>query len=195
MKPIYFKRYRMELDLRRYRPPAALPPGFEWVPWHDSLLSAHADTKYQCFHQEMDAAVFPCLGYPAGCRELMAAIITRWGFCPQATWLVASPDGYAGTVQGIIDDQGHGGIQNLGVVAEHRGRGVGKTLLLKALDGFAAVGVRRTFLEVTAHNEPAVRMYRDLGFRSYRTVYRQIHPPVPADDAHLEPLGAVGLGL
>jgi ribosomal protein S18 acetylase RimI-like enzyme len=195
MKPTYFKRYRMELDLRRYRPAAALPPGFGWVPWHDTLLSAHSETKFFSFHQEMDAAVFPCLGYPAGCRELMVAIATRWGFCPEATWLVAAPDGYAGTVQGVIDEQGYGGIQNLGVVPDYRGRGIGKALLLKALDGFAAAGARRAFLEVTAHNEPAVRMYRDLGFRSYRTVYRQIHPPVPLDVPEPEPFGAVGLGL
>jgi ribosomal protein S18 acetylase RimI-like enzyme len=125
----------------------------------------------------------------------MIAISTRWGFCPEATWLIAGPGGYAGTVQGLIDEQGYGGIQNLGVVPDHRGRGLGKALLLKALGGFTAVGVRRAFLEVTAHNEPAVRMYREIGFRSYRTVYREIHPPVPLELPEPEPLGVVGLGL
>ena len=65
--------------------------------------------------------------------------------------------------------------------------------LLKALDGFAAVGAKRAFLEVTARNEPAVRMYRRLGFRSYKTIYREVRIP----DAETAPLAAdpVGVGL
>ena len=70
-----------------------------------------------------------------------------------------------------------------------RASGLGRALLLKALDGFAAVGAQRAFLEVTARNEPAVRMYRRLGFRSYKTIYREVEirrcrrprrlPPIP----------------
>ena len=30
----YFKRYKMEADLRDL-PPPALPPGFHWLPWSD----------------------------------------------------------------------------------------------------------------------------------------------------------------
>lgn len=195
-KYTYFKRYRMELDLRR--PPsgtagpggagvhtAALPNGYYWLPWAESLRDAHAEVKALSFQDEMDALVFPCLGSLAGCRELMAAIRERPGFCPQATWLVAASDvpchmatglgaGCVATIQGVIDDQGFGGIQNVGVVAEYRGRGLGRALMLKALAGFAAAGVRRVYLEVTAPNEPAVRMYRALGFRCYKTVYRAV---------------------
>ncbi len=187
----YFKRYRMELDLRRPPSgvadesgrlfPAALPGGCHWLPWHDSLLPTHAEVKALSFLDELDTVVFPALGSLAGCHDLMAAIRTRPGFCPQATWLVGADADHAAlargcvaTIQGLIDDAGHGGIQNVGVVPEHRGRGIGRALLLKALAGFAAVGVRRVFLEVTARNEPAVRMYRQLGFRCTRTTYRAV---------------------
>jgi ribosomal protein S18 acetylase RimI-like enzyme len=182
MKLTYFKRFRMELDLRHPRPPAELPPGFYWVPWGESLLDVHAEVKYLAFQGEMDALVFPSLADRAGCRELMTAIRDRVGFCAPATWLVAGRDGCVGTVQGIIDEQGHGGIQNLGVMAVYRGKGIGKALLLKALCGFVAAGLSRAFLEVTARNEPAVRMYRHLGFRSYKTVYRAVSlaDPEPA---------------
>ena len=196
-KLTYFKRYRMELDLRPARPPAVLPAGFYWLPWDDSLLAVHAEVKYLSFQQEMDSAVFPSLGHPAGCRELMAAIRFRAEFAPKATWLVASsgasnePDlanGCVGTVQGILDPGRYGGIQNLGVVPEYRGRGIGRALLLKALEGFVAFGCARAYLEVTAKNDAAVRMYRDLGFRCYKTLYRGVEVP--------EPVGIpVGLGL
>jgi hypothetical protein len=187
----YFKRYRMEIDLRRPPTgiadhagrllPAHLPPGCHWLPWHDSLLDTHAEVKALSFLDELDATVFPCLGSLAGCLDLMAAIRGRPGFCPQATWLAgavgddtALARGCVATIQGLVDDSGLGAIQNVGVVADHRGRGIGRALLLKALAGFASVGVRRVFLEVTARNEPAVRMYRTLGFRCTRTTYRAV---------------------
>jgi ribosomal protein S18 acetylase RimI-like enzyme len=195
MKLTYFKRFRMELDLRHPRPPAELSPGFYWLPWAESLLDVHAEVKFLAFRGEMDARVFPSLADRAGCRELMTAIRDRVGFCAAATWLVAGREGCVGTVQGIIDEQGHGGIQNLGVMSAYRGKGLGKALLLKALAGFVAAGLRRAFLEVTARNEPAVRMYRQLGFRSYKTIYRAVslpeseHAPIVVDPT------PVGLGL
>src|SRR5262245_17017069 len=178
-KLTYFKRFRMELDLRHPRPPAELPRGFHWLSWNDGLLELHAQVKFRCFAAETDALVFPSLGHLSGCRDLMCAITSRPGFCPGATWLVSGPEGCVATVQGLIDSNRLGGIQNLGVVSEYRGLGIGRALLLKALFGFAVVGIRRAFLEVTATNGPAVRMYRSIGFRSYRTIYREVNvlPP------------------
>jgi GNAT superfamily N-acetyltransferase len=194
-KRIYYKRHRMELDLRHSRPPAELPTGFYWLPWENGLLDLHAQVKYHSFIGEMDAHVFPCLASLSGCRDLMGAISSRHGFCPRATWLVAGksrdqcipygrtservqygfgPDICVATVQGLLDQDRFGGIQNLGVIPDYRGLGIGWALLLKALEGFAASGARRAFLEVTAKNEAAVRMYRRLGFRSYKTIYREV---------------------
>jgi mycothiol synthase len=81
---------------------------------------------------------------------------------------------FCGTVQGIEDRFGYGAIQNLGVVPEHRGRGLGSLLLMKALEGFRRAGLKRAYLEVTAQNEGAVRLYRRLGFVKARTVYKAV---------------------
>jgi GNAT superfamily N-acetyltransferase len=173
----YFKRFRMELDLRHAPPPAALPHGCHWLPWDDTLLKTHADTKSRCFEDHLDAILFPCLATAGGCRDLMTVIRNKPGFCPGATWLVAGRDGCVATVQGVIDERGDGGIQNLGVVPAYRGCGIGRALLLKALAGFAANGVKRAFLEVTASNLAAVKMYRASGFRAAKTVYRWVELP------------------
>src|SRR5262245_53194093 len=180
-KLIYFKRHRMELDLRLPQPAGELPGGFYWLPWSDGLLELHARVKFNCFAGEMDAEVFPSLATLAGCRDLMTAIVTNPGFCRGATWLIAGADGCVATVQGLRDGNGYGGIQNLGVVAGFRGLGLGRALLLKALEGFAAAGSKRAFLEVTATNNPAVRLYRQHGFRAYKTLYRAVEarPAVP----------------
>lgn len=182
MSTTYFKRFRMEIDLfgRAMIPPPP-PPGYRLVPWHRSLLEAHAETKYQSFRWEIDASVFPCLGELDGCRRLMNDITLRDGFLGGATWLVAyEPETgrgeleYCGTVQGLRDNAGLGAIQNLGVVPAHRGVGLGRLLMLKALEGFRRAGLSRAFLEVTAQNEMAVRMYQRLGFVKSRTLYKQV---------------------
>jgi ribosomal protein S18 acetylase RimI-like enzyme len=177
----YFKRFRMEIDLtgRQLIPPFP-PDGYRLLAWDDALLDAHAEAKYNSFREEIDSNVFPCLGEYGGCHRLMHEIRNKQGFLPGATWLLASQtaDGcgqeYCGTIQGIRDYAGLGAIQNLGVTPEHRGRQLGTCLLVKALEGFQKAGLRRAFLEVTAQNEGAIRLYQRMGFIKARTVYKAV---------------------
>ncbi|HTQ39127.1 MAG TPA: GNAT family N-acetyltransferase [Pirellulales bacterium] len=226
----YFKRFRMEIDLRgRDFSAPPLPVGYHFVPWASSRLEAHAEAKYHSFRDEIDSNVFPCLGDFAGCLRLMEEIAAKPGFLPEATWLVAHTDDdvrfdgqidfsrmnhvsvagicetdtndgygassrnvvpirrdnlrllngnsntamhYCGTVQGVFDRSGMGAIQNLGVVPEYRGLGLGTALMQQALAGFQKAGIKRAFLEVTAQNSGAVRLYKQLGFARSRTVYK-----------------------
>jgi hypothetical protein len=186
----YFKRFRMEIDLARPIAEPVPPPGYRLVPWEQGLLNAHAETKYLSFRTEIDANVFPCLGDFDGCMRLMTEIARKDGFLPGATWLLTSDSvdsfdadsldeeesslAYCGTIQGIRDRSGMGAIQNLGIVPEHRGRGLGSCLMLKSLQGFQRAGLRRAFLEVTAQNDGAIRLYRRLGFYKARTVYKAV---------------------
>ena len=174
MNVTYFKRFRMEIDLDRAPPVPVLPDGFRWLRWDDSLLEVHAEVKYQSFRDEIDAHVFPSLATRLGCSCLMSEIRGRPGFIPAATWLLASTWGACGTVQGVRDARGLGAIQNLGVTSGFRGRGLGTALLLQALAGFRRAGLGRAFLEVTAQNEAAVRLYRRLGFRCRKTIYKAV---------------------
>lgn len=176
----YFKRFLMEVDLSRAPfDPVRLPPGYQLVAWQDSLLETHAAVKYRCFHEEIDAHVFPSLGDPEGCRRLMRDIAHGDGFLAGATWLLAHANGqrgrldYCGTIQGVCGfGDKKGSVQNFGVVPEHRGRGLGTVLLQKCLEGFRDAGVLRVTLEVTAKNQDAQRLYQRLGFRRLRTVYK-----------------------
>ncbi len=176
----YFKRFRMEIDLagRQLTSPVS-PPGYRLIEWNDALLESHAEAKYHSFRDEIDSNVFPCLGDLVGCHRLMQEIRNKQGFLPQATWLAAyvAPDGtleYCGTIQGIRDYTGMGAIQNLGVTPEHRSHHVGSCLLSGALAGFQQAGLRRAFLEVTAQNSGAIRLYQRMGFIKARTVYKAV---------------------
>jgi hypothetical protein len=106
--------------------------------------------------------------------QLMTEIRRKPGFLPEATWLLCSPAGYCGTVQGIRERIGLGGIQNLGVTPSQRERGLGTALLLQALHGFRRSGMGRAYLEVTAQNDGAVHLYHRLGFRRRKTLYKAV---------------------
>ena len=215
MSVTYFKRYRMEIDLRQplFSPPP-LPKGYALLPWETSLLGAHARAKFESFHREIDADVFPCLAQRRGCRRLMEDIAGRGNFMPEATWLVVNgvdadsstglsdelnhrtsvpvrldrgrlrfrlgrfrfPIETIGTVQGLRARQGVGSIQNIGISPKHRGLGLGSILMHRALSGFQQGGLSLAYLEVTAQNLAAIRLYCRLGFRPVDTVYKASEP-------------------
>src|SRR5262245_2383644 len=174
MNVTYFKRFRMEMNLFDAPESPLLPEGFYWVAWDEAVIELHAEVKFAAFQEEIDAAVFPSLGDRHGCTYLMTEICRRAGFVPEATWLLGHAGGYCGTVQGLRERTGVGAIQNLGVVPSFRGRGLGRALLLQALHGFSRAGLGKAILEVTAQNEAAVRLYRRVGFRCRKTVYRAV---------------------
>jgi GNAT superfamily N-acetyltransferase len=169
----YFKRYKMEMELHSM-PSPRLPDEFAFVAWSCELLGAHADMLFGSFHQEIDAQVFPSLGDRQGALCLMIEMTRKRGFLPEATWLLLGPLGPCGTVQGLCERDGVGAIQNLGILPGWRGRGLGEALLLQALHGFRQAGLRRALLEVTAQNEVAIRLYRRLGFRRSKTLYKAV---------------------
>lgn len=177
----YVKRYRMELDLRRWkRPRIELPSDYRLVAWHTSLVQTHAEVKYSSFRGEIDAQIFPCLGEPDGCQRLMSEIEARDGFLPEGTWLAEyvgvgqSHSEYCGTIQAVRTHMGKANIQNIGVTPYHRGRGIGTALILASLLGLHHMGIQAACLEVTAENEGAIRLYRELGFRTVRTLYKAV---------------------
>ena len=170
----YYKRFRMEIDLDAGLEAPLLAPPFRWVSWDEALLEHHAEVKFLSFREEIDSHVFPCLGERQGCRRLMREIRRKPGFLPAATWLISSPLGYIGTIQGVIDSGPIGAIQNVGVAPAYRGQGLGQALVRKALLGFRAAGLRRAYLEVTAENTSAVQLYRSVGFKRSKTLYKAV---------------------
>lgn len=174
----FFKRYRMEIRLDETPVVSpVLPDGYIWRAWDEADVERHALTKYRSFRDELDAEVFSCLGEYYGCLRLMSDIASQETFLGPATWLVCRVGNGelpqdCGTIQGIGAPNQFGSIQNIGVVPEHRGLGLGRALVMKSLEGFLSARVNRVVLEVTASNVTAVELYRSLGFRITRTMYR-----------------------
>jgi ribosomal protein S18 acetylase RimI-like enzyme len=169
----YFKRYKMEADLHEL-PLPQLSADFAFAAWSYELIDAHAECLFGSFQHEIDSQVFPSLGDRQGSLCLMIELTRKRGFLREATWLLMGPTGPCGTVQGMRERPGVGSIQNIGILPGWRGRGLGEALLLQALHGFRQAGMGRAQLEVTAYNDTAIRLYRRLGFRRAKTLYKAV---------------------
>ena len=177
----YFRRFRMSYDLRSGDLPAPLlPSGFQWIPFRQEDISRHAAVKHESFRAEIDTSLFPNLSSDSGCQQLMTAICNHHKFLDSATWLITtdsedeSNSDDCATIQGLAHSPVLGEIQNVGVAPEYRGLGLGRALVLQALHGFRESGLKRVQLEVTAHNEPAVELYRSIGFCLFQTMFKPV---------------------
>jgi ribosomal-protein-alanine N-acetyltransferase len=63
-----------------------------------------------------------------------------------------------------------GHIKDLAVAPEHRGEGIGRLLLARALTTLASEGVGRVKLEVRETNAAALSLYRDFGFEVHHAI-------------------------
>ena len=82
---------------------------------------------------------------------------------PRVAVTVGSPAAVVGyCISWIVFDQLH--VQNLAVHPEHRRIGLARHLLERALAEGVDAGARSAQLEVRRSNEPALNLYRDLGF-------------------------------
>ena len=98
---------------------------------------------------DIEDEVVPGLGDADGCVRWLREISRKDGFIPEATWLlcrqklISGESEPCGTIQGIRDRHGFGAVQNLGIIPECRGMGLGEILLRQALHGFGQVGSRQ----------------------------------------------------
>lgn len=83
---------------------------------------------------------------------------------------------------GVIQDE-YMGLYDIVTDPRWRGRGYGKQLLLQLLAWGKRNGARRAFLQVLQTNEPALALYRKLGFRTAYTCWFRVKPFVPHPDS------------
>lgn len=80
-----------------------------------------------------------------------------------------------------------GWIGGMGVTAEHRGRGLGRELMLAALEAAAEASLVSVQLEVIEENRWAIEVYRNTGFRDLRALEVWARPAGPLPEARPGP--------
>lgn len=61
-----------------------------------------------------------------------------------------------------------GAIDDVYVLPEFRGKGIGKKLAVECLNKMKAASVKAVTLQVLTENKAAIRLYEKLGFKTYR---------------------------
>lgn len=106
-----------------------------------------AELEKQCFHDPWSVSAFE--------YELHN---------PLSLWLVAVADdlvvGYVGS-QTVIDESD---MMNIAVNPSFRRQGIGEKLILKLINALSERGSHSLSLEVRASNDPAISLYKKLGF-------------------------------
>lgn len=98
------------------------------------------------------------------------ADLTREGI---EIWVAEVDREIAGFVTCWLDAAtGIGNVSNLALTAKFRGRGLGRRLVLHAVDRLRAAGMSHAKIDTVVQNEIGIGLYTDLGFRE---VARQVH--------------------
>ncbi len=58
-----------------------------------------------------------------------------------------------------------GHIVSVAILEQHRRKGLGTTLVQQAMEGMKRRGCPEAYLEVRTSNQPAIRLYEELGFK------------------------------
>src|SRR5690606_35270899 len=90
-----------------------------------------------------------------------------------AAFVTLRCEGVPVAIELAVLERGHMGIFDIVVDEQHRGRGLGRQLMLHLLRWGQLNGAVQAYLQVFPTNTPALRLYSGIGFReAYRYWYR-----------------------
>jgi ribosomal protein S18 acetylase RimI-like enzyme len=127
------------------------------------LRSDDFDALHHAFNEAFGDYVVTMSISPEQLREML----TRRGWVPEASAAAFEDGRIVGFVVNGID-HARGYNSGTGVVPSHRRRGLAAALMERSFDLLRGRGVTRYLLESMESNEPAVTLYRRLGFTEER---------------------------
>lgn len=156
--------WHMWIDLNAVSP--APPP----VPAGLTLRTLDADADARALHEMIMAAFEGHWGWtPASFENFWRRVSGREDFDPTLSLLVFERDRLIAASINVLK-LGEGWVNELGVLKEARGRGIGELLLRHSFALFKRRGLPAAALGVDAGNETgAVRLYERVGMRSIRS--------------------------
>jgi len=164
-----YPRYFLELDLQpplRQKEPAISD---RIVPWDPSHLRGAAQATWHSYHDEPDAEICEDYCSVAGCENYLRSLIENPGcgvFQPEASFVALDSQGAPGGFIICSRTSAFAGmIPQIAIPPSHQGRGLGSTLMNRALTRLKSMGMRTVSLTVTKKNRRAFEWYQRLGFK------------------------------
>ena len=155
-----FSRFRMEAPVRKMDPPSVPMSHPEVTDLEDImrfLIGVYEGHIEQTFGMHT--------GTEAEWRDYVTGI---WkgesgSYLPLASWAVRDPSGMAGVAL-ATHWMGSPLLSELGVRKDRRGEGLGRALVVQTMNALADLTYERLGLYVTLGNDPAIALYKSLGF-------------------------------
>jgi ribosomal protein S18 acetylase RimI-like enzyme len=154
-------------------PPAETDGRFRIEPWADHHQELAAVMIALAYGNHVDSRINEQYRTVNGARRFLNNVIQYPGcgtFLRQGSMVAF--DGKSGWVAGMVlasfvgPRTGH--ITQLCVTPQAQGYGLGRVLLVRAMEALRRHGAERVSLTVTAENEPALQLYLQTGFREMR---------------------------
>jgi ribosomal protein S18 acetylase RimI-like enzyme len=157
--------------------PALVPvnanPRFRIESWGEQHQELAATVIAMSYGNHVDSRINEQYRTVSGARRFLTNIVQYPG-CGTffAGGSMVAFDVQSGWVTGVVltsfvgPETGH--ITQLGVIPQAQGQGLGRELLVRAMDALYKNGAKRVSLTVTAANVAAVELYRQVGFREVR---------------------------
>jgi len=173
-RPITRLQY-FEHSLTTLPPPS--PSGIEYITYSEGQRTLFQSTLLRTYVETLDC---PELNGVRTIDEIIAGHIGQGNFCPERWWL-ASENNKPVAVALVTDipDLQAWDLSYLGVVPEARRRGIGREMTTHILQYAQSSHCPKMILGVDERNQPALQLYRELGFLyvDSREVYLYFWPP------------------
>lgn len=169
-----YDRYYMTLSADEFRArqsPAQAATAIALRSWREDDFAPAAQVIHRSYTNSVDSLINNQYRHEEGCAELVTILTEHiWcgSFLPTVSRVAVDP--LTGKLAGVLlasqISHGVGHLSQISVRPAFQGRGIGRQMILSALDEFFALGFCRVSLAVTSANLSALRLYESCGFRT-----------------------------
>jgi ribosomal protein S18 acetylase RimI-like enzyme len=163
-------------------PLATAAGGWKLMPLVRSNVPEVARLVFESHDGSADAVLNSVYLSPERTRNFVDTLVLHDGcgrFLAEASLVALGREGLAGVVLCSRVSPRNGHLCQVSVLPRAQGRGLGRALVVGALEQFKTCGLSTASLSVTAGNDRALRLYTSLGFRPQRTygAHAWVRPP------------------
>ncbi|MGD2247015.1 MAG: GNAT family N-acetyltransferase [Candidatus Methanofastidiosia archaeon] len=165
-------RVGMARDLKGAPPNPVLPEGYSVYEWSKEDIPLLAEVFCEAFKDSIDIVFWEHFRNPDKAKIYIENVFNSevWSHIPMTNICVAHDGNICGANLCGVPEKNKGAIY-MGVLPEHREKGLGRFLLTQALTGYHDAQFETVGLEVTLQNEVAYPFFKRYGFED---IYRLI---------------------
>jgi ribosomal protein S18 acetylase RimI-like enzyme len=167
-----FPRLFLEAPLNQGLPPREMSPSIAMIPWTDVWQEATGRLIAGAYKNHIDSRINDQYRSATGARRFLTNIVQYPGcgaFFGPASFAATDNRTLCGASLASLVSNDVGHITQVCVAPSYQGTGLGYELMRRSMEALAAHGCRAVSLTVTEQNEPALRLYRRMGFVTRRT--------------------------